>query len=50
MTLYIRYSKDNTICMVWDETTPVRCPTQHDMDTLPVAEDMTDDEVDQLDD
>jgi hypothetical protein len=45
----IRYSEDGTICMVWADGEPVRCPTQGDMDTLPVGEDMTADEVDRLD-
>lgn len=44
----IRYSSDATICMVWSDGEPVRCPTQEDMDTLPVGEDMTDDEVESL--
>lgn len=40
----IRYSQDGSVCMVWRDGEPVRCPTQDDMDTLPVGEDMTDDE------
>ena len=41
----IRYSADASVCMVWDGDEPVRCPTQDDMDELPVGPDMTDDEV-----
>ena len=44
----IRYSPDASICMVWDAGSPVRCPTQEDMDTLPVGDDMTTDEIDSL--
>ena len=46
----IRYSTDGAVCMVWSDGEPVRCPTQDDMDTLPVGQDMTDDEVEALDD
>lgn len=46
----IRYSIDGTICMVWAEGEPTRCPTQEDMDNLPVGRDMTDEEVDGFDD
>lgn len=49
MTEEIRYSADGSICMVWADGKPVRCPTQHDMDTLPVGEDMTEDEIETLD-
>jgi hypothetical protein len=35
--------------MVWRDGEPLRCPTQRDMDTLPVGADMSDDEVAQLD-
>jgi hypothetical protein len=45
----IRYSADGAICMVWRDGEPLRCPTQRDMDTLPVGADMSDDEVAQLD-
>ena len=38
------------ICMVWCDGEPVRCPTQDDMDNLPVSDDMTDEEVELLDD
>ena len=44
----IRYSEDGTISMVWAAGEPVRCPTQDDMDSLPVGKDMTADEVDSL--
>ncbi len=46
----IRYSEDGTVCMVWSDGESVRCPTQADMDRLPVGDDMTDEEVEQLDD
>jgi hypothetical protein len=34
---------------VWDDGEPVRCPTSHDMDNLPVGPDMTEAEVAWLD-
>lgn len=46
----IRYSEDGTVCMVWRDGEPDRCPTQEDMDTLPVGRDMTADEIEQLED
>lgn len=49
MTEEIRYSADGSICMVWADGEPTRCPTQHDMDTLAVGHDMTADEIEQLD-
>lgn len=36
----IRFSADGSISMVYCDGDPVRCPTQNDMDTLPVGEDM----------
>ena len=45
----IRYSNDGSICMVWSGGEPVRCPTQDDMDRLPVGPDMTEDDVALLD-
>ena len=36
----IRFSRNGEICMVWCDGGPVRCPTQDDMDTLPVGDDM----------
>lgn len=48
-TTQIRFSDDGQICMVWADGRTVRVPTQHDMDTLPVGEDMTDEEVAGLD-
>ena len=45
----IRYSEDGTISMVWADGQPVRCPTQEDLDSLPVGPDMDADEVEQLD-
>ena len=47
-TEQIRYSADGSICMVWRDGEPVRCPTQEDMDTLPVGPDMTDEDIEQL--
>lgn len=44
----IRYSEDGSVSMVWAEGEPIRCPTQEDIDTLPVGEDMTDEEVENL--
>ena len=44
----IRYDAAGTVSMVWADGEPVRCPTQHDMDTLPVGGDMTNDEVEGL--
>lgn len=46
----IRFSADGSISMVWFDGEPLRCATQDDLDTLPVGEDLTDDEVDSLDD
>jgi hypothetical protein len=46
----IRYSSDASVCMVWAHGEPVRCPSQHDMDTLTVGPDMDDDELAQCDD
>jgi len=46
----IRYSEDGNVSMVWADGEPVRCPTQEDLDTLPVGQDMTADEVELLDD
>ena len=42
----IRYSKDASICIVHNsETGEYSCPTQGDMDTLPVGPDLTDEEI-----
>jgi len=49
MSEEIRYSRDGSVCMVWDDGEPVRRPSQGDMDRLPVGQDMTDDEVELLD-
>ena len=48
-TEQIRYSADGSVCMVWSGGEPLRCPTQGDMDRLPVGPDMADDEIEQLD-
>ena len=45
----IRYSTDGSICMVYDNDGPVRCPTQEDMDTLQVGDDLTAEEIENLD-
>ena len=50
MDATIRYSSDGTMCMVWQDGKPVRCPTQDDMDALPVGDDMTEEELAQLSD
>ena len=44
----IRYSADGSVCMVWRDGEPIRCPTQRDMDTLSVGQDMTDEDINQL--
>jgi hypothetical protein len=47
--LTIRYSTDAAINMVYDGDEPLRCPTQEDMDALPVGPDLTNDEIEMLD-
>lgn len=51
MSEVIRYSPDSSICIVWDTAADesVRCPTQWDMDNLPVGDDLTAEEVAALD-
>jgi hypothetical protein len=44
----IRYDADGTLCMVWADGGAVRCPSQEDMDTLPVGSNLTAEEVDSL--
>ena len=44
----IRYSADGSINMVYCDGEPVRCPTDQDMDTLPVGPDLTADEIESL--
>lgn len=41
----LRFSENGSIVLVWRDDEPVRCPTQHDMDTLPVGDDMEDWEI-----
>lgn len=43
----IRCSSDARICIVWDTAADeaVRCPTQEDMDRLPVGRDLTEEEI-----
>jgi hypothetical protein len=45
----IRYDTDANVSMVWCDGEPVRCPTQEDLDTLPVGPDMDQDEVEMCD-
>ena len=45
----IRFTDDASICMVWEDGKPLRVPTQHDMDTLPVGDDITGDDLMLLD-
>jgi hypothetical protein len=49
-TARIRFSVDGSVCLVWADGQPLRVPTQHDMDTLPVGDDLTADELAGLDD
>ena len=51
MAQVIRFSKDASMSIVWDtrETKAVRCPTQSDMDNLPVGKDVTAKEIKTLD-
>ena len=51
MAQVIRYSPDASISIVWDTVADeaVRCPTQWDMDHLPVGKDLTEDEIEALD-
>jgi hypothetical protein len=44
MTTTIRYSADASICLI-DDGDQFRAPTQEDMDTLPVGDDLTEDEI-----
>ena len=44
----IRYSADATICIVETADSDFRVATQHDMDTLAVGPDLTEEEIDQL--
>jgi hypothetical protein len=46
----IRFSEDGSVCVVWADGQALRVPTQHDMDTLPVGDDLTADELAGLDD
>ena len=51
MSLIIRFSEDAAINVVWDTASDeaVRCPTQEDIDTLPVGDDLTEDEIETID-
>jgi hypothetical protein len=51
MTQVIRFSRDASISIVWDTAADkaVRCPTQSDMDNLPVGKDLTAKEIKTLD-
>jgi len=44
----IRFSDDASICIVEVEGGGFRVATQYDMNTLPVGEDLTDEEIEQL--
>lgn len=44
----IRYSEDASICMT-DDDGVFSAPTQEEMDTLPVGDDLTEEEIDGLD-
>jgi len=50
MTREIRFSADGGVSMVWEDGEPARCPTQDDMDSLPVGDDMSEEEIELLDD
>ena len=45
-TEIIRFSADGLKCMVYYDGEPIRCPTQNDMDRLPVGPDLDDDDDD----
>ena len=51
-TEQIRYSRSNSkhgaICIVWRDGKGVRCPTDRDMDTLPVGPVLTNREIETL--
>ncbi len=49
MKAQIRYSADGSINMVQDVDGEFRYATQHDMDTLPVGDDLTEEEIEGLD-
>ena len=52
MAQVIRFSEDGKVIIVWDtdEDAAVRCPTQQDMDNLSVGNDLTDEEIETIDD
>jgi hypothetical protein len=52
LTEVIRFSEDASISIVWDTATngAVRCPTQDDMDNLPVGDDLTTEEIETIED
>ena len=51
MAQVIRFSRNGAISIVWDADAnkAVRCPTQVDMDRLPVGKDLTKKEIETLD-
>ena len=51
MAQVIRFSEDASISIVWDPVADeaVRCPTQDDMDNLPVGDDLTAEEIETID-
>jgi len=48
MKTEIRFSEDGSISMVWVDGEAVRIPTQRDIDTLSVGDDMSEEEVESL--
>lgn len=50
MAKVIRFSEGANISIVWDtrEDRAVRFPTQDDMDNLPVGEDLTEEEIETI--
>ena len=46
----IRFSPDANICIMQEDDGTFRVPAQDDVNTLEVGEDLTDDEIEMLDD
>lgn len=49
MAAVVRYSMDASICIVQEDDGSFRVATQEDMETLEVGEDLTEEEVEELD-
>ena len=49
MSAVIRYSADGSVCIVQEEDGSFRVATQDDMDTLEVGPDLTDEDIELLD-